>query len=87
MKRIELLKTIALIAAIIVVTVGSSVALNLYTGPKIEENKLAAASGALSAVLPEGKAFEDITATLTIDANSGVTEVHKETHGYCTRFL
>ena len=53
-KRIELLKTIALIAAIIVVTVGSSVALNLYTGQKIEENKLAAASGALSAVLPEG---------------------------------
>ena len=81
MKRIELLKTIALIAAIIVVTVGSSVVLNLYTGPKIEENKLAAASGALSAVLPEGKAFEDITATLTIDANSGVTEVHKETNG------
>lgn len=81
MKRNDLLKTIALIAVIIVVTVGSSIALNLYTGPKIEENKLAAASGALAAVLPEGKAFEDITATLTIDPTSGVTEVHKETNG------
>ena len=57
MKKCELLKTIALIAAIIVVTVGSAFALNFYTGPKIEENKLAAASGALVAVLPEGKAF------------------------------
>lgn len=81
MKKFELLKTIALMAAIVAVTVGSSVALNLYTGPKIEENKAAAESGALTAVLPEGKAFEDITAKLTIDAASGVTAVHKETNG------
>ena len=81
MKKNELLKTLVIIVSTVVVTVGLAILLNLYTGPKIAANKAAAESGALTAVMPEGTAFEEITSTLTIDANSGVSAVYKETNG------
>ena len=81
MKKNELLKTLVIMVSTVVVTVGLAILLNLYTGPKIAANKAAAESGALVAVMPEGTAFEEITSTLTIDANSGVSAVYKETSG------
>lgn len=88
MKRIELLKTIALLAVIIATTIGSSALLNINTGKKIEKDRIAReeaaaqqAAGDLLKVFPEATGFEDITATLTIDAASGVSAVHKEKSG------
>ena len=85
MKR-DLLKTIVLMVSIVVVTVASSLLLNLVTGPKIEADRIAReeaaaqqAAGVLLKVFPGAAGFEDITATLTIDPASGVSAVHKET--------
>lgn len=88
MKRIELLKTIALIVVIIATTVGSSALLNIKTGQKIADDRKAReeaaaqqAAGELLQVFPEATGFEDITSTLTIDATSGVSAVHREKAG------
>ena len=84
----DLVKMVILFLAIIGTTVGSSLALNLATGPKIEADKIAReeaaaqqAAGVLLEVLPGAKGFEEITSSLTIDPASGVTAVHKETSG------
>ena len=84
MQKRDLIKTIVLIFSIIAVTVGSALALNLVTGPKIlqdEADRLAAEeakkAGVYAAVLPGGEGFEEITDTLTIDPASGVTNVFK----------
>ena len=88
MQRNELVKTAILMTCIIVVTVVSSVLLNLITGPKIAadqayRDELAAqqAAGVLLEVFPGATGFEEITSTLTIDPASGVSAVHKETSG------
>ena len=88
MQKRDFLKTIALIACIIVVTIGSSLLLNLVTGSKIasdaaKREELAAqqAAGVLLEVFPGATGFEDITSTLTIDPASGVSAIHKETSG------
>ena len=81
MKRNELLRAVIIMACIVAITVGAAIGLNFLTGPKIEEKRAAAAAGALAEVLPEGTGFEDITSTLTIDAASGVTEVHAAGNG------
>ena len=84
----DLVKTVILFLVIIGATVGSSLALNLATGPKIEADRIAReeaaaqqAAGVLLEVFPEATGFEEITSTLTIDAASGVSAVHKETSG------
>jgi hypothetical protein len=85
MKR-DLVKTIVLMVSIVLVTIGSSLLLNLVTGPKIEADRiereeLAAqqAAGDLLKAFPGATGFEDITATLVIAEGSGVIAVHKET--------
>lgn len=85
MKR-DLFKTVVLMVSIVLVTIGSSLLLNLVTGPKIEADKayreeLAAqqAAGDLLKAFPGATGFEDITATLVIAEGSGVIAVHKET--------
>ena len=84
----DLLKTSLLMSAIVLVTVGAALLLNLLTGPKIAADKayrdeLAAqqAAGVLLEVFPGATGFEDITSTLTIDPASGVSVVHKEVSG------
>ena len=84
----DLLKTSLLMSAIVLVTVGAALLLNLITGPKIAADKayreeLAAqqAAGVLLEVFPGATGFEEITSTLTIDPASGVSAVHKETSG------
>ena len=76
----KLLKTIGILLAIVAVFSGAMFALNLHTGPIIESLNAGAANDRLNAVMPDGKAYEDVTATLSsVPAN--VTEVHKETSG------
>ena len=84
----DLLKTSLLMSAIVLVTVGAALLLNLLTGPKIaadqayrEELAAQQAAGVLLEVFPGATGFEEITSTLEIDPASGVTAVHKETSG------
>ena len=88
MQKRDLLKTIVLFALIVLTTVGSSLLLNLVTGPKIasdaaKREELAAqqAAGELLQVLPGATGFEDITSTLELDANRLVISMHKEVSG------
>ena len=76
----KILKTLVTLLIIVAVFGGAMYALNLHTGPIIESANAGAANDRLNAVMPDGKAYEDITATLnSVPAN--VTEVHKETNG------
>lgn len=81
MKKAGLFKAIIIMLINVTVFGTAAFGLNFITGPIIEENKAGAALGALKEVLPEGEKFEDITATITIDAASGIKEVYKETNG------
>ena len=60
MKRNELVKTIIIMASIVVITVVSSILLNLITGPIIEANKSGAANEALAVVMPDNNGFEQL---------------------------
>ena len=86
----KLIKTFAILVVIVAVFGGAMFALNFYTGPIIEANNAGAANARLDAVMPDGaKAYEDITATLTLPekfvspANdkrtAEIVAVHKET--------
>ena len=76
----KLLKTLVILLLIVAVFGGAMFALNLHTGPIIEANNAGAANDRLNAVMPDGKAYEDITSTLEgVPAN--VTSVYKETNG------
>ena len=76
----KILKTFVILLLIVAVFSGAMFALNLHTGPIIEAANAGAANDRLNAVMPDGKAYEEITATLTgVPAN--VTGVHKETSG------
>ena len=81
MRKDGLFKALLIMFINVVVFGGASFGLNFVTGPIIEKNNAGAALGVLKEVMPEGEAFEDITATITIDAASGITEVYKETTG------
>ena len=88
MKRNDLVKTLIIMLSTVIATVGLALLLNLVTGQKIaqdaakrEELASQQAAGELLQVLPGATGFEDITATLTIAAESGVSVVHKETSG------
>ena len=84
----DLVKTIVIFTLIILTTVGSSIALNTVTGPKIAADKayrdeLAAqqAAGELLTALPGATGFEEITSTLTLDEGGLVIAVYKEVSG------
>lgn len=73
------LKCTAVLLVIIVVFGAAMFALDLHTGPIIEQNAAAAASGRLNLVM-EGKGYTDITSTLK-DVPESVTAVHEEISG------
>lgn len=76
----KLLKTVLICLVIVGVFGGAMFALNLHTGPIIAQHLAGAAAERLNAVMPDGKGFEDITATLKgVPAN--VVKVHRETSG------
>ena len=88
----HLIITVAILLVVTAVFGAGSYALNLYTGPIIADRNAGAANERLDAVMPEGdKAYEDITATLTLPekfvspANNKrtaeVIAVHKEVNG------
>ncbi len=79
MKITEFLKSAAVIVVICTVFGLAAFGLNFYTGPIIEANNAGAANDRLNAVMPDGKAYEDITSTLTLPEN--VVSVNKETSG------
>lgn len=66
---------------IVLCTVGFSILLNSHTGNVIRRKREEASTGILAELLPGGKSFEDITATLTIAEGSGVSLVYKEKDG------
>ena len=76
----KLLKTFGILLIVIAIFGGAMFALNLYTGPIIEANNAGAANDRLNAVMPDAKAYEEITATLS-DLPTNVTNVYKETSG------
>ena len=76
----KLLNTLLILVIIVAVFGGSMFALNLYTGPIIEANLAGAANDRLNVVMPGGKNYEDITATLS-DLPASVVKVNKETSG------
>jgi hypothetical protein len=81
MKNNQFLRAILIMVVTVVVFGVAAFGLNFITGPIIEKNNAGAALGALKEVMPEGQSFEDITATITIDASTGIKEVYKETTG------
>lgn len=92
MKIRHFLITTAILLVIMVVFGAAAFGLNFITGPIIAEKSAGAANERLDAVMPEGdKAYEDITATLTLPeklispANgkrtADIIAVHKETNG------
>ena len=76
----KLLKTLLILLVIVIVFSGAMFALNFWTAPLIEANKAGAANDRLNAVMEGGKAYEDITATLS-DVPASVVKVNKETSG------
>lgn len=92
MKIRHFLITTAILLVIMVVFGAAAFGLNFITGPIIAAKNAGAANERLDAVMPEGdKAYEDITATLTLPeklispANgkrtADIIAVHKETNG------
>ena len=76
----KLLKTLGILVIIVAVFGGAMFGLHFYTEPLIEAHNAGAANERLTAVMPDGKDFEDITATLT-GLPETVTEIYKETSG------
>lgn len=76
----KLLKTLGILLIIVAVFGGAMFGLDFYTGPIIEANLAGAANDRLNAVMPGGKAYEDITATLT-GVPASVVKVSRETSG------
>lgn len=56
-------------------------AINMVTGPIIEEQRAAAASGALLEVFPDGNGFEEITDLSSLGLPAAITNAYKETSG------
>lgn len=76
----KFIKTLSILLVIVIVFGASMFALNLYTGPIIEANNAGAANDRLNAVMPGGKSYTNITATLS-GVPAGVVNVHKENNG------
>ena len=86
----KLLKSFAVLLAIVIVFGGAMFALNLYTGPIIEQNNAGAEFAPLLAVMPEGATFDGNA--LLYDAQNaanstlqsvpaGVLAIYKEANG------
>ena len=76
----KLLVTLAIALAIVTVFGAAMYALNLYTGPIIANNKLAAVRERLDKVMPGAESYTEITDTFeTLPEN--ITNVYKETSG------
>ena len=69
----KLLKTFGLLILIVAIFGSAMFALNLYTGPIIEAKNAGAANERLNAVMPDAKAYEDNTATLTLPESVNLT--------------
>lgn len=83
MKMNDIVKSVAMILAIVVVFSGAMFALNLHTGPMIEANNKGAEFAPLLAVMPEGASFDG--EALITDSLTGLPEsviaVYKEANG------
>ena len=79
-KTVKIIKTLVILLLIMAIFGGAMFALNLHTGPIIAANNVGAANERLTAVMPDGKAFENIIANLS-NVPTNVTEIHKETNG------
>ena len=83
MKMNDMVKSVAMILAIVVVFSGAMFALNLHTGPMIEANNKGAEFAPLLAVMPEGASFDG--EALITDSLTGLPEsviaVYKEANG------
>ncbi len=73
-------KTLAILLVIIVIFGGLMFALNLYTGPIIEENKLGAIKDKLNAAMPDAESYKELTEELK-DLPESVVAVYEETSG------
>lgn len=72
---------IAVLLAIVLVFGAAIFGLDTVTGPIIEANLAANATGALAEVLPEGKVFEALDMASLVEVPATVVAIHKETAG------
>lgn len=86
----KFLKTLVILLVIVAIFGGAMFALNLYTGPIIEENNAGAEFAPLLAVMPEGSVFdgeallysaENPAASSLKDVPASVLSVYKEANG------
>jgi uncharacterized protein with FMN-binding domain len=76
----KILKTLIILLLIVALFSGAMYMLDWHTGPIIEANNAGAANDRLNAVMPNGKSYEDITATLN-NVPANITCIYKETAG------
>jgi len=81
MAKKHCITTCVLIFALLIVFSAAAIGLNFVTGPIIEKNEAARASGALAKVFPDGKGFEEVDLTTLTDVADTVVSVHRETSG------
>ena len=74
----KLLKTLAILLVIVTVFGGAAFALNFYTGPIIEANKLGAIKDKLNMAMPDAESYEELELK---DLPASVSAVYKETSG------
>ena len=74
----KLLKTLAILLVIVTVFGGAAFALNFYTGPIIEANKLGAIKDKLNLAMPGAESYEELELK---DLPASVSAVYKETSG------
>ena len=73
-------KTLAILLVIVAIFGGLMFALNLHTGPIIEENKLGAIKDKLNMAMPDAESYKELTAELK-DLPESVVAVYEETSG------
>ena len=81
MAKKQCITTFVLVFALLIVFSAAAVGLNFVTGPIIEKNNAARASGALAKVFPGGKGFEEVDLSTLQDVADTVVSIHKETTG------
>ena len=81
MAKKQCITTFVLVFALLIVFSAAAVGLNFVTGPIIERNNAARASGALAKVFPNGKGFEEVDLATLQDVADTVVSIHKETSG------
>lgn len=87
MKKNDLLKALLIMFLTLIISVGAMFALNLHTGPLIEQNNQGAELAPLKAVMPDAAGFEVIydkenpSASSLKDVDAAVIKIYKETSG------